>query len=120
MTPSEWTNQYIRSNGFDIDDKQIISVGGKWSGQLHSICKYQKMIQNGQIQLDMPVLVLFSDKTSNDTVLDVEEIKKFTKKLGSYIIESQLVGATHNVCSSSKPIRHMAYSLILNFINNIK
>jgi len=109
----------ITKNGFTIDPKQIINVGGKWSGQLHSIVYYQKLIQSGYIKLNIPVLVLYSDKTSNDTVLDVNEIKKYTNKLGKNIVEVQLIGAYHNVCSSMKSIRNIAYLQILNFIDNL-
>lgn len=110
-----WTDKYV-SNGFEIDPKQIINVGGKWTGQIYSTHYYQKMIQNGLIKIDKPIMVLFSDKTSNDGILDVKEIRKYTEKLNNNVKEIQLVGATHNVYSSEKNVRTMAYIQTIYFI----
>jgi alpha-beta hydrolase superfamily lysophospholipase len=97
-----------------------------YAGWIKTVHYYQNQIHNGDININIPILVLYSDKTlkypeqdKGDNVLDVNEINKYSDLLGKNVTEYIVKDATHDVfCSESKP-RNNAMSKMLKFLKSI-
>jgi alpha-beta hydrolase superfamily lysophospholipase len=112
---------------FDLNLKPIISPDITL-GWIRAIRQGQKTIQAG-ITISQPVLVLHSDKSilphkwsddlfKVDAVLDIEDIKKYSKKIQGNVKVVEIPGALHDVILSKKPVRDLALETMLNFIQS--
>tara|TARA_A100000164_G_scaffold268535_1_gene240439 strand:- start:743 stop:1846 length:1104 start_codon:yes stop_codon:yes gene_type:complete len=99
-----------------------------YAGWIKAVHYYQNKIHNREININVPAIVLYSNKTlkypvqdDGDNVLDVNEINKYSNYLGgtNEVVEYIIKNATHDVlCSEDKP-RDKAISIMMNFIKNI-
>ena len=102
---------------------KIIGDSNLFTGSFTGTYKYQKKIQNGEIKINIPILVLLSDKSSkksysnSDTVLDTKDILKYSKKDNIKIV--QIKDAIHDVFLSKIKPRTEAINLFLNWINKV-
>jgi alpha-beta hydrolase superfamily lysophospholipase len=82
-----------------------------YAGWIYTINKHQELIKNKNISLDIPILVIYSDKTiagnkqdKGDNTLDMSEINKYSDYLGNNVKEVIIKDAIHDVlCSEDKP-----------------
>jgi alpha-beta hydrolase superfamily lysophospholipase len=95
-------------------------------GWIRAIRQGQKTVQNG-IKINQPVLILHSDKTifdkswsdvffTGDAVLDVEDIKKYSKSISGPISIIEIPNAMHDVILSKSPVRDSAFATMKTFI----
>ncbi len=95
-------------------------------GWIRAIRQAQKTIQNG-IKITQPVLVLHSDKTiydkkwsavffTGDAVLDVEDIKTYSKSISGQVVMKEIPNALHDVILSKSPVRDVAFAAMKAFM----
>lgn len=98
-----------------------------WIGAIY---QGQKKIHKG-LNLPVPVLVLHSDKsaydpedwntyTNADAVLDVNDIDKYGKKLGSQADVETIPNGLHDLILSNKASRDSTYRAFFHFLHRIK
>ena len=120
------------SNKFDgeweIDDryKDIKREPIVYMDWLEAIKKSQYLIKNDRINLDVPILILSSDKSSDgsdkellfksDIVLSVKDMAKYGKKLGSKVTVIEIEDAIHDVFLSKKSVRERAYERMFDWM----
>ena len=83
-----------------------------YAGWITAIIYYHSIIQNNFIDLQLPIAVFHSDKSiaenqegSGDSVLNVNDIKKYSKNLGNDLKIFEIKDAIHDVfCSEKKPL----------------
>lgn len=79
------------------------------------------------LQLDIPILVLYSDKSYlegtyseayqiSDTVLDIEDIKRVSPALGDQVTLAEIKDGMHDIFSSKKEVRAEAYRVIKEWL----
>ena len=99
------------------------------SGWISAIYYAQKAIRN-KLNLDIPILVLHSDKSGEgeqwsdlflqaDIVLDVNDIKKYTPYLGERAKAVTIEGGVHDLILSEEKARTNTYDEIFRFINEV-
>jgi alpha-beta hydrolase superfamily lysophospholipase len=92
---------------------------------IRAIDKAQKNIKL-QAKIDVPVLVLFSDKSVYekqwseklqlaDAVLSVEQIKTVAEQLDGDVTTCEIENALHDVVLSKKPVREKVYQKIFEW-----
>jgi len=97
-----------------------------YAGWIKTIHYYQNQIHNSKINISIPIIVLYSDKTlkypkqdKGDNILDVNEINKYSDLIGKNVKEYIIKDATHDVFCSEYKSRNKAISIMLNFLKNI-
>ncbi len=99
------------------------------SGWISAIYYAQKAIRN-KLDIDIPILVLHSDKTDAgeewdddfleaDIVLDVEDIEKYGPYLGENTEVVMIEDGIHDLVLSQEKARTETYKQIFSFINNV-
>lgn len=117
--------EYFGEWDYRIDYKPIVAPPTTLSW-VRAIRQAQKTIQAG-ISITQPVLVLHSDKTirdkswsaaffNADAVLDVEDIKLYSKSLSGAIEIQEIPNALHDIILSKKPVRENALKRMRIFI----
>lgn len=115
----EWT--------YNTDWKLAASapITAAWIGAIH---KGQNTIHKG-LKLNIPILVMYSDKSLEETeewnegfmhadiVLDVNDIQKYGKKLGDKVTLECIEGGMHDLILSPKQVRDDAFYRIFSFID---
>lgn len=111
---------------FDTTLKSIHSADMTLSW-IKGIHQAQKSVKQG-MNIPLPILVLRSNlssyyelynplvSSSSDTVLDVEDIEKYSKRLGSSVKVVTIQGSIHDVLISEKSVRDRAYKEIFSFL----
>lgn len=101
------------------------------SGWLRAITQAQKELQGGG-SIAVPVLLMRSDKSvygnewspefnRGDAVLDVEEISRYGRMLGTRIQEVVIKEGLHDLLLSSKPVRDATYDYMFRWLkSNVK
>lgn len=103
---------------FDLDLKPLTSFPVHL-GWLAAVRRGHARVHRG-LSLDVPVLVLSSDRSSapmemdddvhrTDIVLDVEQIRRWAPKLSSHVTTIAVPGAIHDVVLSRPEVRERAY-----------
>ena len=94
-----------------------------YAGWIKTIVYNQSLIQNKKINLKIPILVLYSDKTipidkmeKGDNILDVKEINKYSDFIGKNVTEYSIKNATHDVFVSEEEPREKAIQLFFEFL----
>tara|TARA_R110002050_G_scaffold204327_1_gene339685 strand:- start:172808 stop:173737 length:930 start_codon:yes stop_codon:yes gene_type:complete len=98
-------------------------------GWFRAIHEAQRIIQN-QSNIDCPILVFHSDKTSykkkndpeifeSDVVLNVKHIKKYASKLGKHVTIIEIPKATHDVFLSKDEVQNVAFSFLGRWLKAI-
>lgn len=95
-------------------DTELKPVGGhrKYLGWLREVLRRQKQVQEGEVDVAVPVLTLCSTHSllgagyspasnSADTVLDIEQIKRWAPELGENVTVRPIEGARHDVFLST-------------------
>lgn len=107
---------------YDLTLKPILSEPVR-VGWILAMQRGHAKVQQG-MNLDVPVLILHSDKSkrfttyqdearSVDVVLDVESMRQFGPGLGVDVTLSEIPGATHDVTLSPLPARQQALTKIM-------
>ena len=94
---------------------------------LQNAAYQQNRIQNNKINISKPILVLHSEKSTRwpecndntDCVLDVNEIKKYSKLIGNNVKLQSLNGAIHDVLLSKDKISKKGIDYVTKFLNNL-
>ncbi len=105
---------------FDVAWKPIESFPVR-AGWLRAIRRAHRRLHRG-VDSGAPVLVLASRRTAfttvwtedvsaADIVLDVEQIARWSHRLGPYVTVARVDGALHDVFLSAEPVRTEAYGL---------
>ena len=95
-------------------------------GWLRAIDDAQSVLQKG-VNIDVPILLMRSDKSvygdvwtpefnKGDAVLNVDEISKFGRQLGSKVQELVVKDGLHDLVLSRKPVRDATYLYIFNWL----
>ncbi|GAA3919712.1 alpha/beta hydrolase [Litoribacillus peritrichatus] len=113
---------------YDLNWKPIISFPIYW-GWLKGIMDAQQRLQNG-INLNVPVLVMYSDKSSTpilnfwreeftetDVILDVTDIDRISDVLGRHVTEIKIEGGVHDLALSKEPVRKQFYQDMMKWVN---
>lgn len=96
-------------------------------GWFRAIHEAQKIIQN-KSNIDCPILVFHSDKTSfktsndpeifeSDVVLNIKHIKKYSAKLGKIVTIIEIPKATHDIFLSRDEVQDIAFSHLKIWLN---
>lgn len=99
-------------------------------GWLHAIDTAQSLVHNDAVDCGIPLLMLCSDHSSlrgkfspraqvTDTVLDVEQMKRWAPHLSEYVSVCTIRGAVHDVYLSQKPARLQALETSVRWMNTI-
>lgn len=99
-------------------------------GWLHAIDTAQSLVHNDAVDCGIPLLMLCSDHSSlrgkfspraqvTDTVLDVEQMKRWAPHLSEYVSVCTIRGAVHDVYLSQKPARLQALETSVRWMNRI-
>ena len=106
------------------DEVKNINYSDKYAGFIYTLVDNFKLIHNKEININIPILVLCSDKSyknskiyKHDSVLDVEDIKKYSNYIGSNVKIEIIEDAIHDVLVSDKHITDKAMAKIFNFLN---
>jgi len=94
---------------------------------LQNAAYHQNRIQNNKINISKPILVLHSEKSTRwpecndntDCILDINEIKKYSRLIGNNVKLKSLNGATHDVLLSKNNITKKGIQYIIKFIKNL-
>lgn len=97
-----------------------------YAGWVRAVRKGHQMVENG-LQIDKPILVLHSDRTTqtaifdpeileSEIVLDVDDIKRGATKLGNQVTIIEVPGAIHDVVLSKERVRIQAFSEMENWL----
>ncbi|MDD2961287.1 MAG: alpha/beta hydrolase [Muribaculaceae bacterium] len=110
---------------YNTDWKMEISpdVTSGWIGAIH---RAQTFLQDGA-NIKVPILLMHSvrsvsggkwspDHNKGDAVLDVEDISKYGKKLGSNILELKVDDGLHDLILSRKPVREALYQRMFRWL----
>ena len=102
---------------------KLRGISSIYAGWIKTIVYNQSLIQNKKINLKIPILVLYSDKTisldkmeKGDNILNVKEINKYSDFIGSNVTEYSIKDATHDVFTSEEEPRNKAIDLFHEFI----
>lgn len=98
-------------------------------GWFRAIHEAQKIIQNSS-NIDCPILVFHSDKTSykkskdpeifeSDVVLNVRHIKKYAARLGKHVTIIEIPKATHDIFLSKDEVLVEAFEHLLNWLTSV-
>ena len=89
-----------------------------YAGWITTVVKNQRLIKNNKIKCDVPVIVFFSDKSNykknskHDSVLDVNEIKKYVDFLSNEVTKIEIEDGIHDIFTSEKdPLDKAIYHL---------
>lgn len=97
-------------------------------GWLKAITQAQNRLHRGA-DINIPILLMRSDKSGSETelsveearkadiVLDVEEISEYGKRLGSNITEFVIKNGMHDLFLSSIPVRYSLYSHMFQWLD---
>ncbi len=112
---------------FNINYKPILGfkINFGWIAAIH---KGQKKLQQG-LNITCPVLVMYSSKSvtpgkynasmlTADSVLDVKDISKFAKALGTNVSKVEIKDGMHDLVLSKKEIRKNVFDETTAFLNN--
>ena len=99
------------------------------AGWLRAVRRGHRRLHRG-IEAGGPVLVLASQRTlftavwsddvaGADVVLDVEQIARWSHKLGRLVTVARLDGALHDVFLSAPPVREQAYDTVRRFLSAV-
>ena len=110
--------------------KKFVQSPNVTSGWIRAIHRAQTEVQDG-LQIPCPVLVMFSDKSENgsewtpnhqqtDAVLDVADIEKYGKGLGTNVTEVQVKDGLHDLILSRKDVRDFVYQTIFSWMQENK
>lgn len=97
------------------------------SGWIGAIYKAQRKLQI-DANINIPILLMRSDRSiygeqwtsdfnRGDAILNVDDISKYGRKLGSNVNEVVVKEGLHDLVLSHKPIRDALYKYILNWLN---
>ena len=94
-------------------------------GWLKECLYYQNLIQTKKINIQIPILVLCSDKSSTnsnsrcgDSVLNISDIEKYSKYIGENTTISKIKDSTHDVLVSKNIPAQIALNEIIIFVQN--
>ena len=119
--------QYDGEWSFDTNLKTITSepITSGWLRAIHSA---QRKLRRG-LDITCPVLVMHSDKStsgswseeylSSDTVLDVEDISRYTNRLGAKTTQKVIKGGMHDLILSAPAVRENAYTEMFDFLTTV-
>ncbi|MBC8321559.1 MAG: alpha/beta hydrolase [Bacteroidetes bacterium] len=114
---------------FNLDYKPLL--GFKINlGWIAAIYWAQKNLQSG-LEINCPVLVMYSSKSSppgkyntlmhtSDSVLDVDDIKRYSKGLGKYVKNVEIENGLHDLVLSKKEVRENVFNEMTDFVENIQ
>lgn len=99
------------------------------AGWIHAIHEGHKSVQRGY-DLEIPILLMYSDKSVkatewspehqiSDSVLDVEDIKKYGARLGQSVTHAQIKDGMHDLILSSYEVREQAYREIFEWLSEV-
>ena len=116
------TEEVLKRFYFNSDYK-LRGCSPVYAGWIKTIVYNQSLIQNKKINLKIPILVLYSDKTipvdkmeKGDNTLDVKEINKYSDFIGKNVTEYSIKNAIHDVFSSEDEPREKAFQLFFEFL----
>lgn len=101
-----------------------------YAGWILAAHRAQKRMRRG-IGSNLPVLVFHSNKSINkftgsieelhsaDAVLNVDDMRKYSKNLSSNVTEIEIDAAVHDVFLSKKPVREKAFEELANRLRHI-
>lgn len=101
------------------------------AGWIRAIHEGHKSVQGGY-DLEIPILLLYSDKSFNgtdgwcaeyqnsDTVLDVEDIAKYGAKLGDKVTSVEIEDGMHDLILSSEKPREQTFSEIFEWLKQLQ
>ena len=116
----EW--DYNTGWKFEVSPKVTI-------GWLTAIRKGQKYLRKDDVKIKQPILLLHSDKSicgnvwspefnTGDSVLDVNDISQYGKKLGENVDEVIIEDGLHDLILSRKDVRQKTYKEIFNWLES--
>lgn len=114
----EWS--YDPSMKFELS--QPVTSG--WIGAIH---KAQKRLRKKDVNIAMPILLMRSDKSvygeewtpefnCGDSVLDVEDISKYGKRLGKDVEEAVFTDGLHDLILSRSDVRDKVYAKVFEWL----
>ncbi len=112
---------------FDGDLKLKLSPAVT-AGWIRAIHKGHVAVQRGY-DLDIPILLMYSDKSIvsgewspehqiSDSVLDVEDIKKYGSRLGRDVTHTEIRDGMHDLILSKREAREQAYCEIFEWLSS--
>ncbi len=118
---AEYCGEWNFDTSLKISHNEPITAG--W---LRAISMAQSTLQGG-LDIKCPILVLYSDKSvkggkwsddylCGDSVLDVEDIDKYSDSLGDSVTEVVIPNALHDVVLSNKTAREEAFTAMFDFL----
>lgn len=107
-----------------LETSQAVTTG--WITAIH---KAQKKLQKGA-GIEIPILLMHSDKSvggyewtpqqnCGDGVLDVADISKYGKKLGSKVTEVTIEDGLHDLVLSRKDVRDKVYAEMFSWLKGL-
>lgn len=96
-------------------------------GWVRAIHRAQKRLQQDGLHVQAPVLLLHSDASAHpskwqensmraDTVLNVEDMKRFGPRIGDNVTLVEIPGGMHDLFLSAQPVRELALQVTLDWL----
>ena len=112
---------------FYLNDKYKLHIlSPVYASWIKTIIDYQYKIQYQNLNLNIPILVLYCEKSSNftnsnqtgDDTLNINDIKKYSNNLGKNLKTYQFNNAIHDIFSSTLDIINKALDITFNWLNS--
>lgn len=112
---------------FDTDWKFMRSPDVT-AGWIRAIDSAQRRLKSGRHKINVPVLLMHSDKSvggdrwtpefqKGDAVLDVADISRYGRRLGDDVTEATVTDGLHDLVLSAPKVRHGVYRTMTDWIS---
>lgn len=122
-----YLTQNIKKRFYINNNYKLNVLSPVYASWIKTVIDYQNRIKYNNLNLKIPILVLFCDKSTEftnsnqtgDDTLEVEHIDKYSENLGTNLKKYKFKNAIHDIFSSSLDIINDAFEITLNWINLI-
>lgn len=122
---SQYNGEWNYNTDWKLEHSQ--NVEASW---LRAIDEAQTVLHDAIAPVKVPVLLMHSDKSSHpkswneecnrtDVVLDVNDISRAGRKLGSNVTEATVKGGIHDIMLSSEPVRDAVFSTVTSWLDRV-
>lgn len=109
-------------------DWKFMSSPDVTTGWVRAIDRAQRYLKSGDHKIGVPVLLMHSDKSvgghgwtpdfqRGDAVLDVDDISRYGRMLGSDVTEATVTDGLHDLVLSAPKVRHGVYRTMTDWIS---
>lgn len=126
-TKTNYLTQNIQKRFYINNKYKLNFLPPVYASWIKTIIDYHNIIKYNNLNLKIPILVLFCDKTTKfinsnqtgDDTLDVNDIDKYSENLGNNIKKYQFTNSIHDIFSSSINVINKAFNITIYWLKTI-